>query len=251
MSNFLKVIESKAFAAGILGTVAAFGAVYGFNVPVATIMALMTPFMIGIGGLGWSDAVKMKAKMQLEHEMKMHALIHGNTVEGGVARDADGKCVARPAQAGFAKIGVMMGIAALVGALAIGSTLIASDTGCATVQPVVTDVIDCAKAEAVVVSDGFSIVQIVAEVYAAIQGGPAGVLAAVEDLIKKYGGDIVACALDNYPEPTPAPTPGPGSGSGSAAPVVASASPATLAKHAALEKYFPGKKISHTNFKKR
>jgi hypothetical protein len=129
-------------------------------------------------------------------------------------------------------------------ALIISLTVVSCSWFTHDVQPVVTDVIQCAKAESVVVSGGYSLIQIAMEVIAAVQKGPAGIEAAVQDLIKKYGGDIVACVLDNYPEPLPAAE---GSGSGSGVPM--SASPPVLAKHQALAKFFAGKKIDHSTKK--
>ena len=245
MSTTLKIIESKAFIAGILVSVAAIGAVLGFNVPVSTIMTLLTPYMIGVGGLGWNDAIKVKAKMALEHEMKMHALIHGNTVEGSdpatsATRDADGKCVPRVKQAGVFRLGAAMLIAAL--GIAASLAIVDINGGCKTAEPVVTDVIDCASAEATAISAGFSVLQVVNDVAAALEGGVAGVAAAILNLIKEYGAPLVACAIDNYPES--------GSGSaGSGSAVVASMSVAVANKHAMLQQYFPGKKIVH-NYKK-
>lgn len=246
MSTTLKVIESKAFVAGVLGSIAAIGAVIGFNVPVSTILALMTPYMIGLGGLGWNDVTKIKAKLALDHEMKMHALIHGNTTEGTdpsscVTRDADGKCVPRVKQAGIFRLGTAMLIAAL--GIAASLAIVDVNGGCKTGEPVVTDVIDCASAEATAVGAGFSILQVVNDVATALEGGVAGVAAAILNLIKEYGAPLIACAIDNYPET--------GSGSaGSGSAVVASMSVAVVNKHAMLQQFFPGKKIVH-NYKKR
>ena len=127
--------------------------------------------------------------------------------------------------------------------IALILTVLLGSAGCGPVQPIVTDVIDCAKAEAIVVSDGFSIVQITMEVIAAISGGPSAVLQAVEDLVKKYGGDVVACVIDNFPEPSLT-----AAGSGSAAPT---ASQAVLNKRMVMSTLFANKKINHTSFKKR
>jgi len=242
MSKVISLFESKTFIMGLLTTAAAAGAVLGFKVPVGTILAVLTPLMIAIGAQGWSDVVQMKAKMQLEHAVKMHALMYGNSTAG---RDGDGKYQPRTVQAGFATLGILIRITAFGAALALCAAVVETSNGCATAQPVVTDVIDCATAEAAVVGNGFSIAEIVTEVYAAIQGGVDGVLVAIENLITKYGGEIVACAIDNYPE-----SPASGSGSGSAVPAVVNVLPAVQAKHAALAKFFPGKKINHT-FKKR
>jgi hypothetical protein len=133
--------------------------------------------------------------------------------------------------------------------LAIGLITAFTATGCGPVQPIVTDVVDCAKAEATVVSDGFSIVQITMEVIAAIQGGPSAVLQAVEDLVKKYGGDVVACVIDNFPEPKLIAATA--AGSGSPATVTATAaSQAVLNKRLVMATLFAGKKISHAAFKK-
>lgn len=231
----IKIVESKAFVLALLTLVAAVAGYEGLNLPVATIMALLTPLMIAIGAAGWSDAVKMKAKMKLEHEVKMHALMHGNTTLNGVTRDAEGRAP-RAAQAGFVRVGVLATIASVLGFVVLTSSLLVSNQGCNTIQPIADDVIHCAKAEATVVSSGFSIIQIVMEVAAAVQKGPAGIEAAVEDLIKKYGGDVVACVLDSIPEPAPV------AGQVSASPVV-------IAKHNALTKYFAGKKIDHSTKK--
>lgn len=242
----IKIVESKAFVLSLLTLVAAVAGYEGLNLPVATIMGLLTPLMIAIGAAGWSDAVRMKAKMALEHDVKMHALMHGNSNENGVARDAEG----RIKQAGFARVGVMALIASVLGFGILTSSLLATNEGCGAVKPVVTDVIQCVAAESVVVSDGYSILQIASAVWSAIESGPAGVAAAIEKLITQYGPDVVACAIDNYPESTPTPAPGEGSGSGSGSnmsvSVLAAAKAQRVAtKHELLAKYFPGKKINH------
>ena len=193
------ILESKAFIMGLLSTAAAVGAVAGFNIPVTTIIALLTPIMVGIGAQGWSDAVKMKAKMALEHDVKMHALVHGNTTDTtcvpAIHRDADGRAIQR----GSVNLGMSM-IATIVIAALFGGIMMTS-SGCPTVKPIATDIIECADAEATAISDGYSIIQIFSAVIEAIKGGPSTVLADLGKLIGEYGPNIVACAIDNYPEP--------------------------------------------------
>lgn len=242
MTAFKNLFESKAFILAILSAAAAAGAIFGFNVPVASILAVIAPIMIAIGAVGWNDTAIAKLKLQHAHELTMFKAANDNATAHAV--DA---APVKTAQAGFAKLGVLF----LIAALGIGVFGLSSNTGCSEVKPIATDVVDCLKAEAVAVSDGFSITQIVTAVYAAIEGGVDGVLTAIEALIVKYGSDIVACAIDNYPEVTPAPAPGPGSGSGSAAPVVASTDAfhlrAVSNKHMLLGKLFPNKKFQHSS----
>lgn len=236
----IKVFESKAFVLALLTLVAGVAGYEGFNIPITTIMGLLTPLMIAIGAAGWSDAVNLKARMALEHEVKMKALSEGHATYAEVL---SGKVpVARTgnAQAGFAKTGLMIAIFTIMGTIALGTSLTAMNQGCATVQPIIADVIQCAQAEATVVSSGYSILQIVAEVVGALRSGD--VVTEVGKLISKYGGDIVACAMDNYPEPAPAMA---GSGMKLEPPP-----PDVVNKHAMLAKFFSGKKIDHTPPKK-
>ena len=135
----------------------------------------------------------------------------------------------------------------MIAALTSLTALTVTTEGCsASAQPVVSDVINCATAEADAIASGFSVMQIVDAVWSAIEtidSGPSAVLAAVVKLIEIYGSEIVACAIDNYPEP--------GSGSGSAAPAPALASVSTVSnKRMLLSTLFAGKKIAH-NFKKK
>lgn len=250
----IKVLESKAIVVAVLTVVAGIAGYYGLNLPVTTIVGLMTPLMIAIGAAGWSDAVKMKAKMQLDHEVKMHALMHGNTIEvvNGVERDAEGRAMSRRAQAGFIRIGIIALIAGILGVGLLASTLVATNEGCGAtpvIKPVITDVVDCVTAEAVVATDGYSILQIASAVWGLIEN-PANILVAIGNLITKYGPDVVACAIDSYPEapPTPVTPPGAGSGSGTSAAgsvLMAAKAQHIATKHELLAKFFPGKKINH------
>ncbi len=120
MSKLKQLLETKAFILALLGTAAAVGGVYGFNVPVAQIMAILTPIMIAIGAAGWSDAVQMKGKMALEHEVKMHALNAGLITHAELL--AGKSPTTRPApvaQAGFINTGmlVVMGVIAVIALL--------------------------------------------------------------------------------------------------------------------------------------
>lgn len=250
MTALKNLFESKAFVQAILAAAAAAGAVYGFNVPVATIMMILTPIMVAIGAQGWSDAVKMKAKMALEHEVRMQALANGHMT---YADAANGNLPAeRMKQAGFARLSMLAGIATLAGALALGT--LTTTTSCKNPSPIVTDVIDCAKAEAQAVANGYSIIQIVNTVIGVFTGKPLpgceqaqNVLECdAEQLVLKFGSDMVACVLDSIPTPTPAPAPTPGPGSGSAAPPLPQGSLLAERKAMLLQKVAPGKKIVHS-----
>lgn len=123
MSKLKQLFTTKAFILALLGTAAAVGGVYGFNVPVAQIMAILTPIMIAIGAAGWSDAVQMKAKMALEHEVKMHALNAGLITHAELL--AGKSPTPRPvavAQAGFINIGMLflLSVIAAVALLLVG-----------------------------------------------------------------------------------------------------------------------------------
>lgn len=106
----------------------------------------------------------------------------------------------------------------------IASTLVLSLASCSLwskdVQPVVNEVIDCAKAEAQSVTAGKSVIEIVVEVatqlgeaLAAASAAGADLVTAVEtaaeQLITQYGEPIVACVMKDIDPAT-------GSGSGSA-----------------------------------
>lgn len=248
MQAIKNLFESKSFDTALLTAIAAGAAVFGINIPVLTIIALMSPIMVAIGVVGWQEMAVAKAKVEQETALKMHLLTTGlkpHEVHEALLAMTKPSPV-KTAQAGFGKLSVML----LIAAIGVGSASFAvsvTSTGCATVKPIVTDVIDCAKAEAVVVSDGYSVIQIFAKVVAAINGGADAVVAAIEKLITDYGENIIACAIDSYPEPAPAepPSSGSGAGSGSSTPVLVASSKFTLQKHALLAKYFPGKKIQH------
>lgn len=244
MQALKNLFENKSFDTALLTAIAAGAAVFGFNVPVLTILALISPVMIAIGAAGWQEVTIAQAKVAQETAIKLHLLTTG--LKAHEIHDAmlamTKPSPVKTAQAGFGKLSVML----LIAAIGVGSASFAvsvTSTGCATVKPIVTDVIDCAKAEAAVVSDGYSILQIFAKVAAAIAGGPDEVLTKVEGLIADYGESIVACAIDSYPEPAPPPSSGSGAGSGSGAPPLLASSKTVLQKHALLAKYFPGKKI--------
>ena len=161
----------------------------------------------------------------------------------------------------------------IVAVLVMGSAVarFATLSGCGgTTQAIATDTIDCAKAEGATIAAGFSVMDVVNDVEAAIKlyatGGLAAVGAKLLSLIETYGGDIVACAVDNWPgfgsgsgsagSGSAVATSGSGSGSGSATPVSPTAQPtasaATVAPEIALKsqllgKYWPGKKIKHSH----
>ncbi len=132
MSKILSLFESKAFDTGLLTTLAAAGAVFGFNVPVALILGILTPVMIGIGAQGWSDVVQVKAKTALQHEVKMHALNQGLITHQELL---DGKPVPAPrvgtAQAGFVKLGLLIVIALMIPLLAVVTL---GNSGCKSAQ---------------------------------------------------------------------------------------------------------------------
>lgn len=250
MTALKNLFESKAFIQAVLSAVAAAAAVYGLNVPVATIMLILTPIMVAIGAQGWSDAVKMKAKMALEHEVRMQALANGHMT---YADAANGNLpTEKMKQAGFARIHAMLIVSAL--GIGAGGIIAATQSSCGSSPPaVVTDIIDCAKAEAQAVASGFSIIQIVNEVIGVFSGKPLpgceqaqNVLECdAEQLVLKFGSDMVACVLDSMPTPTPAPAPAPGPGSGSATPPQPQGSLLAERKALLLQKVAPGKKIVH------
>jgi hypothetical protein len=131
MSKALTLVESKAFIFGLLSTVAAGAAVFGYSIPVATIILLMTPIMIGIGAQGWSDVSQVKARMALRHELTMHALNAGRL---SYAEALAGKLplptptlAPKVGQAGYINLLVLIVLAAFA-ALASCSSWTSSDT---------------------------------------------------------------------------------------------------------------------------
>lgn len=237
MSKIVALFENKAFDTGLLTTLAAAGAVFGFNVPVGLILGILTPIMVGIGAQGWSEAVKMKAKMALEHEVKMHALTNGHASYAEVLSGKTPEVRAKNAQAGFAKLGVMI---AIVFMIPISAVVVTTNSGCKNPPPIVTDIIDCAKTEGITVGNGLSITQLVSAVVGILSGNAADAWTAIQPLLKQYGGDMVACVLDSLENPQPAP--GAGSGSGSAAPPM-SVSASEMMRRDLLSKVANNKKI--------
>lgn len=241
--TFVSLFESKPFVVALLTAAAAAGAVLGFNVPVAAIVAFMTPLMIYVGAAGWTEVVAMKAKIETEAAKEIHAASSKQFAPALLSTAAP-----RDLQSGRVTLGVMALIVVMTGFMvATSGALVTSTTGCAEVQPVVTDVIDCVKAEAAVVSQGYEVSQIFSVIVGDIESiatlGLPAVYALIADAITTYGGDIVACGIDNYPD-------APAAGSGSATPLLASTSQATTTaafKSALLAKYFPGKHIKHSS----
>lgn len=243
------LFESKPFVVGLLGAAAAGGAIFGLNLNVLAVLAVITPIEILVGAQGWgADAAKHAADAQVKCHMASLELARSQRPQVELSKPSTD--AAKTPQAGFAALRVMLLVLAIGGAIMAAGSVTVTNTGCATVQPVVTDVIDCAKAEAAVVSQGFSVMQIFAEVVAdieqiATQGLPA-VYALVEKAIAHYGGDIVACAIDNYPATPPAAPSNAGSGIvTNPAPPLATLSASAMLKGSLLAEYFPGKHIKH------
>jgi hypothetical protein len=218
MTKLKELLESKAFITAVLAAIAAAGGIYGFNVPVATVMVILTPIMVAIGAQGWTDAIVVKAKLEHAHDLKMQEVYDAQE--------------ARRVQKGSVGTRMLMGLGLFASTVVASIMLFTATQGCAKVQPVVTDVIDCAEAESSLVAQGYSVLEVFADVVAVIESGPSGAVAAVEALIEKYGSEIVACAIDNYPES--------GSGSGS------DVAPTVVLKHQLLEQYFSGKTVVHS-----
>lgn len=224
MSKLIAMIENKAFVLSLLSTIAAATAVFGYNLPVTSILSVYGPLMAMLGVQGWTASAQTKMAMQHAHEVRMAALTNPTAA-------------IRVKEGGFSRLSLMIGIVFMGLALAAALHLTHSDTngastvdtvegvalgptGCATTPPIVTDIVDCVKAEAIVVSDGYTVTQVVAAVWGAISGivsgGIAAVIPVLENLAVQFGPDLVACIVDDYPAS------GSGAGSGSAAPVVAS-----------------------------
>lgn len=250
MTKIKTILESKAFWLGLLSTIAAAAAVFGYNVPVTTILAVMTPIMIAIGGAGWSDAVVAKAKAEQETQLKMHLLLNEKVepqhLNAAYAQMASSKAPLPPrvvpAQAGFITMRLMLLI--MVAPVVLGITV--AEVGCSSTPPIVTDVIECAKAEGQAIASGYSVIQIVEEVIGVLSGKVTPACAGAqnplecktENLILKFGEDVVACVIDSIPE---SPAPDAGSGSGSA---LAHESLVVTHKHKLMRR-FAGKKIVH------
>ena len=137
----------------------------------------------------------------------------------------------------------MMGIAALIGSLLLGTSMLANEGCGANPPPIVTDVVDCVKAEAVVTSDGFSITQVINAVYGAIasivSGGLPAAITVLTEVAGQWGPDLVACIIDDYP------TTGAGSGSASVALTLSLPPIDSAVKAQLLAKFAPGKKFNH------
>jgi len=117
--------------------------------------------------------------------------------------------LAKAAQGGFVSRPLMTFISVLALAGVACWSTIKKDAG-----TVVTDVIDCAKAEGSAATAGTSVVAIAIDVGGALATiASGGDSAALEALIVKYGAPIVACSVAAIEAKHPAPTTGSGSAS--------------------------------------
>ena len=222
------LFESNPFVVALLTAIAAGAAIFGYHVDTTKILGVITPIMIFIGATGWGERAALH---KAASDLKLNSL----NLE---AVKASNQTSSKNTQSGFAKIGVVALIAVISASFALATV-----NSCAVVKPIATDVISCTEAEAVAVSDGYSIVQVVMAVIGAFASGPANAAAAIEKLILTYGPDIVACAIDSYPEPAPA-TPSM-SDAGAVTASLQAPSEAVTLKYSLLSKFFSGKKIVH------
>ena len=224
------LFSSKKFLVMLSGIVITVASKLGLNIDPNTLNQILAIIAAYIVGQGIADHGK-EAVIAQSRLAAAQAVTQTTTDEGPTKI-----VVTTVAPKGAVSLGL------LVIMLACFMALVGLTSSCNQVQPVATDVIDCAQAEAKTVAAGFSIMQVINDVAAAIAGGPAGIEAAIEQLISKFGGEIVACAIDNYPTT-------PSAGSGSAVPTEHAPMDVAMRK-SLLQKYFPGKTINHFTFKR-
>lgn len=134
--------------------------------------------------------------------------------------------------------------AALLSAAIVGAPLmpLALSSSCGpNVQPGISSLIKCAASEAVTAQSGTSVFQIGSYIWGLLRQGGSAIGHAIESAIGTYGPDIVACAIDSYPEDNLATPQDAGLKLTPNAPPPA---PVAL-KHELLGKYFPGKTFDH------
>jgi len=227
VSKFIAMIENKAFVMALLSSAAAAAAIFGYNLPVASILSVYAPLMAMLGVQGWTTAAQTRLATQHAHELRMETLAHA------------GANAERAKQAGFSRLGMMLGVAVIAAALlmvvqlarnsssevsAIDATegVVLGPAGCATAAAIGSDGIDCLKTEADAVASGVSVAGVFSSILTVIGEAASGnwgaIVTSILNLGKANGPNLVACICNNWP------TPGGGSGSaGSGATVLAGA----------------------------
>jgi hypothetical protein len=204
MQKLKALFESQPFDLALLTLLASIGAVYGFNVPVQTILTFITPIMIAIGATGWTQG----KQLEQDTAIKLHLLAHGTAPEhlnSAFAKLKASKAIplaaAPKADAGFVKRALLAPIMFLCAAILVGVG--GAQTGCTKGQVIsagqcVLDTTVLADVLQALASDNYS--QLIAQLEA------------------KDGAALIACALQ-----AAASGPAAASDAGSAAPVAARA----------------------------
>jgi hypothetical protein len=204
MQKLKALFESQPFDLALLTVLASIGAVYGFNVPVTTIMAFITPIMVAIGATGWTQG----KQTEQDTAIKLHLLTHGvapEHVNSTLAKLKASKAVplaaAPKAEAGFVRRALLAPIMFLSAAILVGVG--GAQTGCTKGQII--------NAGQCVLDSG-----VLADVLAALASNDYANL--ITQLETKDGAALIACALE-----AAASGPAAASDAGSASPVAARA----------------------------
>jgi hypothetical protein len=211
MQKLKALFENQPFDLALLTAIAAAGAVYGFNVPVASIMAFLTPLMIAIGATGWTQG----KQTEQDTAIKLHLLAHGTAPEhlnSTFAKLKASKAIplaaAPKADAGFVKRPLLMPIMFLCAAILVGVG--GAQTGCTKGQII--------NAGQCVLDTG-----VLTDVLAALASDNYAQL--ISQLETKDGAALIACALEAAAGGNTVP-----SDAGSATPPIAARARELLAK---------------------
>lgn len=196
MSKLKALVESQPFVLALLTLAASVGAVYGFNVPVATIMAFITPIMVAIGATGWTQGKQIEQDTQV----KLHLLANGTAPEHVNAvlkamkeSKAAPLAVAKPAAPGFIKLegAIALSLAGMIAAVVVGATGATAVEGCATTKNAGT--CELAAIEQTVTADGGTIVS---DILSAVLSGGSTLPTLITTLIAEFGPGTVQCATE-------------------------------------------------------
>jgi hypothetical protein len=211
VKKVLSLFESQPFDLALLTVAASIASIYGLNIPVQTILIVISPIMVAIGATGWTQG----KQTEQDTAIKLHLLAHGTAPEhlnSTFAKLKASKAIplaaAPKADAGFVKRSLLMPIMFLCAAILVGVG--GAQTGCTKGQII--------NAGQCVLDTG-----VLTDVLAALASDNYAQL--ISQLETKDGAALIACALEAAAGGNTVP-----SDAGSATPPIAARARELLAK---------------------
>jgi hypothetical protein len=211
VKKVLSLFESQPFDLALLTVAASIASIYGLNIPVQTILIVISPIMVAIGATGWTQG----KQTEQDTAIKLHLLAHGTAPEhlnSTFAKLKASKAIplaaAPKADAGFVKRPLLMPIMFLCAAILVGVG--GAQTGCTKGQII--------NAGQCVLDTG-----VLTDVLAALASDNYAQL--ISQLETKDGAALIACALEAAAGGNTVP-----SDAGSATPPIAARARELLAK---------------------